>query len=84
MIPQRQIWPVWAARLQQWGLGEAAALTLEAAGPLTVLGAQFLHLGRPLLSSGWTAPQLDALACLLEQPGEAQAFAEFLRKGAAA
>jgi hypothetical protein len=59
-----------------------AAWALEAAGPLTVLGAQVLYIGCPLLRPALTDAQRDALTTLLEDRDEVQALAAFLREEA--
>jgi hypothetical protein len=59
-----------------------AAWALEAAGPLTVLGAQVLYIGGPLLRPALTDVQRDALTTLLEDRDEVQALAAFLREEA--
>ena len=79
-IEARSAWPVWAEFLRQRGLDNLAAFILEAAGPLTVLGAQALYLSGPLLRPAMTDTQRDALADMLENRGEALAFATFLRE----
>jgi hypothetical protein len=76
----RSAWPGWAEFLRRRGLENLAAFVLEAAGPLTVLGAQALYFGDPLLRPVLTSVQRDALADLLEDRGEALAFAAFLRE----
>jgi hypothetical protein len=53
---------------------------LEAAGPLTLLGAQVLYAGSPLLRPAFSGSQVGALARLLEDDAEARAFAAFLRE----
>jgi hypothetical protein len=76
MESQRGYWSQWAGFLRQWGLHGLAAWMLEAGGPLTLLSAQMLYFGQPFLR----ANQLDALAHMLEDHDEAQAFAAFLKK----
>jgi hypothetical protein len=73
-------WLGWAEFLRQRGLGNLAAFVLEAAGPLTVLGAQALYFSDPLLRPALTDVQRDALANLLEDRDEALAFAAYLRE----
>jgi len=77
----RSVWPVWAEFLRRHGLEDLAAWALEAAGPLTVLGAQVLYIGGPLLRMVLPGLQRDALAGLLEDRDEALAFTAFLREG---
>ena len=81
MEPDRDVWKSWAQTLQRNGAGDWAASLLEAAGPLTVLGAQLVYLGRPLAGGLIPDRQMDALANLLEEPALAQAFAAYLREG---
>jgi hypothetical protein len=76
----RASWPGWADFLRRHGLENLAAWALEAAGPLTVLGAQALYLGGPLLRPALSSRFIEALAGLLEDHSEAQAFAAFLRE----
>jgi hypothetical protein len=77
---RRSAWFGWAEFLRRHGLENLAAFTLEAAGPLTVLGAQALYFSGPLLRPALTDVQRDALADLLEDRNEALAFAAFLRE----
>jgi hypothetical protein len=74
------LWSQWAQFLRGRGLENLAAWVLEAAGPLTALGAQLLYLGGPLLRPALTGGQLDSLASLLENSDEARDFAAFLRE----
>lgn len=76
----RASWPTWAEFLRSRGLESLAAWALEAAGPLTVLGAQALYLGSPLLRPALSNAQVEALAGLLEDHSETVAFAAFLRE----
>jgi hypothetical protein len=77
---ERASWPTWVGFLRHHGLENMAAWALEAAGPLTVLGAQMLYLGSPLLRPAISKGQVDALAGLLEDQGEVLAFTAFLRE----
>jgi hypothetical protein len=80
-VPEaRASWPTWAEFLRSRGLESLVAWALEAAGPLTVIGAQVLYLGSPLLHPAMSNGQIDALAGLLEDNSEALAFAAFLRE----
>jgi hypothetical protein len=76
----RASWPAWAKFLRGHRLEGLAIWFLEAAGPLTVLGAQALYLGGPLLRPALPEGQVNALANLLEETGEAHAFASFLQE----
>jgi len=75
----RASWPNWAGFLRHHRLESLVAWILEAAGPLTVFGAQALYLGGPLLRSAFSNGQINALAGLLEDHRETLAFAAFLR-----
>jgi len=76
----RTSWSAWADFLRRLGLENLAAWALEAAGPLTVLGAQVLYLGAPLLRPVFSDAQAGALAHLLEDDEEMRAFVAFLRE----
>jgi hypothetical protein len=76
----RSAWPRWSEFLRSHRLENLAAWALEAAGPLTVLGAQALYIGGPLLRPALTDAQRDALTTLLEDRDEVQALAAFLRE----
>lgn len=78
--PERTYWPRWTQKLQQWGLEHVAAALLEGAGPLNVLLAQGVYLGKPFFQGGDGGSQIQALAQLLENPQETRHFAAFLRE----
>lgn len=56
------------------------ASLLEAAGPLTVLGAQIIFLGEPLLGPAVPQNRIDALVKLFEEPEATRSFIEYLRE----
>jgi len=76
----RQIWDRWADSLYRWGLRDLAASLLEAAGPLTIVGAQMVYILQPLVGHGSTNTSLNALANLLEQPENVRNFVHILRE----
>jgi len=76
----QRIWQVWADLLYRWGAQDIIAELLEATGPLNLLGAQAVYFGQPLLNQILPEDHLDALANLLEDPEEIQAFSTFLRQ----
>lgn len=80
MNADRHIWQDWARILHRWGMKEWAASFLEAVGPLSILGAQLVYLGQPLLKGALPEMQLDALARMLEDSGSTQDFVRFLRE----
>ncbi|MDX9863556.1 MAG: hypothetical protein RBT34_02000 [Anaerolineaceae bacterium] len=77
---EHSFWSDWARYLQRWGLRRPAAFVLESAGPLTLLLSQTIYLAQPFMRSGLQAGEWEALAALLENQQESQAFADFLRK----
>jgi len=81
MESKYHIWQDWAASLHNWGLHETAAALLEAAGPLTLPAAQLVYLGQPLLNILVPSGKLQALADLLEEPGNQTEFVSLLRQG---
>ncbi len=76
----RLAWPAWSGFLRKYGLENFAAFLLEAAGPLSIVGAQLLHFTGPFLPSALNANQRDALANLLEDRQESTTFAAYLRE----
>ena len=74
----RANWPEWTEALRRRGLDGFAAWLLEAGGPINLIGAQLLYVSQPFV-----APQannaIHALANLLEDEGEARAFAALLK-----
>ena len=80
MDANHQIWRIWAGKLHMWGVGNLAAALLEALGPLTIVGAQLVYLGKPILTGSTPGTHLDALAQLLENSAETQAFVDYLRE----
>ncbi len=76
----RASWSRWADFLRSHGLENLAAWALDAAGPLTPLGAQILYMGSPLLRPSFSDGQLDSLAGLLEDSNEVRAFTAYLRE----
>lgn len=73
-------WHHWAQTLQPWGGCNLVATMLEAAGPLTVLGAQVVYVGQPILKQIISLSTLDAVAEMLEDPQQVQAFSAYLRQ----
>ncbi len=73
-------WPAWSGFLRKYGLENLTAFILEAGGPISVLGAQFLHFTGPFMRPLLGDTQRESLANLLEDRDEALAFAAFLRE----
>ena len=80
MKQNSQIWQIWADNLNRWGFKDLAVTTLEALGPLSLLGAQLLYIGQPFIDSFFPKGYLEALANLFENPQEKQEFIAFLRQ----
>ncbi len=74
-----QIWGVWARTLHGWGITDIVAALLEAAGPMSVIGAQAIYIAQPALGTFLPSQHLTAAAELLEDPQEVHSFAAFLR-----
>ncbi len=82
MTEGRQFWQTWVDFLSRWGLKDAAAVILETAGPLNIVGAQVVYLTQPLFTPGLGRSASDALAHILEDTAERQAFVHLLRETA--
>jgi hypothetical protein len=80
MNADQHIWQVWASYLQRWGVRDVVAQILEAAGPLAILGAQFIYIGQPLVGPSRSRNHLDALARVLEDRDYTRAFVDFLKE----
>jgi hypothetical protein len=80
MLSDRSSWEAWARNLQRWGLREFVAAFLDAAGPMTILLAQVIYFGQPLVRGMAPGDGMQALARLLDSPGESRSFATFLRE----
>ena len=80
MEPTSQIWQSWINTLNRWGLTSLTATFLEAFGPLSLFGAQIIYLGQPVLNPFLPKDHLNALANMLENPLETQAFVAVLRQ----
>ncbi|MCQ3936984.1 MAG: hypothetical protein DPW18_08065 [Chloroflexi bacterium] len=79
MKSSREFWHRWAASLRRYQLHVLVASFLEAGSPFALLGAQAIYFSGGFIKSG----QLTAIAEMLEDETEAQAFASFLaREGA--
>ncbi len=79
-MEQEQVWQTWAEQLRRWRLGSFAVWLLDSASPVHLIGAQLVYIGQPLFEAFVPHGQVKALATLLEQPAQAQAFAAFLRE----
>jgi hypothetical protein len=75
-MQSRADWSQWAESLRRFKLDGLASWLLEAGAPLTVLGAQALYVGQPFIGG----EKLNALAHMLEEESETQAFVNYLRE----
>ena len=74
MQSSREFWVRWAESLRHYQLQDVVASFLEGTSPLALLGAQLIYFGGGFIKND----QLTALANMLEDEKEAQAFASFL------
>jgi len=80
MVSNDHIWRVWVRNLHRWGLQDITAAFLEATGPLLILGAQLVYIGQPFFK-GWTSSDnIQAIANILEDTEQRQAFISLLRE----
>jgi len=75
MIPARDYWRQWAESLRRYRLQHITVAFLEAAAPLTAIGAQLIYFSSGLFSN----QQLNSLARLLEDDAETRRFTEYLK-----
>jgi len=74
-MQSRADWSQWAESLRRFKLDGLASWLLEAGSPLTLLTAQALYISQPFVGG----KRLDALAHMLEEEEETQAFVHYLR-----
>lgn len=80
MDKNHHIWQDWAQRLHHWGVQEWVASFLEAAGPITILGGQAVYMIHPIIGPLLPEGQMNALADLLTDTSQSQAFSRYLRE----
>jgi hypothetical protein len=80
MNNHRHIWRTWVDSMRKWGINHVIASFLEAAGPLTLLAAQFIYIGQPLVVHERLNVSMRALAEMLENSQETHAFIRLLRE----
>ena len=74
-MQSRADWSQWAESLRRFKLDGLASWLLEAGAPLTLLGAQALYASQPFMQG----EKIMALAHMLEEEEETQAFTRYLR-----
>jgi hypothetical protein len=81
-LPQetRTLWKKWSATLKAWQGLELTADLLEVGGPFSIIAAQMVYIGQPILSSILPNNELMGIANILEEPTLRQDFINFLRE----
>ena len=74
-MQSRANWSQWAETLRRFKMDGFASWLLDAGAPLAALGAQALYLGQPFVGGD----KFNALAHMLEEDTETQAFVRYLR-----
>jgi len=74
-MQSRADWSQWAETLRRFKMDGFASWLLEAGSPLAMIGAQVLYIGQPFVGG----EKINALAHMLEQESESQAFVHYLR-----
>ena len=74
-MSSRTDWSKWIDTLHRFKLEGFVSLALSAGAPLTLLGAQALYITQPFVGG----KQIEAMAHMLEDEEETQAFARLLR-----
>lgn len=69
----------WIDSLSSRGLSQTASILLEAFKPLSLLSAQLVFTGKPMLRLFVSEPSIDAAGSLLEDHDEYQNFIEALQ-----
>jgi hypothetical protein len=77
---EHAFWPKWANFLRSHGLERLVIWALEAIEPINIIGAQLLYMGGIFFPPSVSGGQIEALAGLLEDRDETNAFVSFLRK----
>ena len=75
-MQSRADWSQWVETLRRFKLDGFASWFLEAGSPLAIIGAQVLYISQPFVGG----KTINAVAHMLEEESEVQAFARFLRK----
>ena len=80
MNSDQHIWRLWAKSFHRWGVQDGIAALLDAAGPLTLIGAQIVYIGQPALKFIFPEQHVLALAEMLEDSDSKRAFISMLRE----
>lgn len=76
---EKEHWGDLIETLHKWRLHRITAAFIEALGPLSVVGAQVMYLGQPILSTFISSRTASDLAGILEDPETTQLFVQSLR-----
>ncbi|MEK6222765.1 MAG: hypothetical protein N2D54_11020 [Chloroflexota bacterium] len=81
-MPQetRMLWKKWSATLKAWQGLEFTADLLEIGGSFSIIAAQLVYIGQPILSSLLPNHELLSIANILEEPTLRKDFINFLRE----
>lgn len=66
--------------MHRWGVEDLVAFLLEAAGPLSIIPAQLIYIGQPILRGLVPERHLMVLTGLLEDDTQRDAFVNFIRQ----
>ena len=80
MESNHHIWRDWAVILHKWGIHEVVASFLETSGPLSLIAAQLVYLGKPVLDGLSPSSRSQALSSLLEDDVNRAEFISILRQ----
>ena len=70
----------WVQRLRNLGVTELSAALLEAISPITLIFAQVIHVGKPVLTTLIPSARMDDLLNLLEDRQLYRTFIQDLRE----
>ncbi len=79
MSSNQTIWISWAQTLHRWGIAKATAAFLEAAGPMTIIAAQFFYICQPFVRTRLIDTDLEELGLLLENGQRTSEFIDLLK-----
>jgi hypothetical protein len=78
MDTNHHIWRVWVNALHRWGIQNLVASFLEEAGPFSLIGAQVIYVGQPILRGILPAQHISAMTKMLEDDSQREEFVMFL------
>jgi hypothetical protein len=81
MDKNHHIWRIWGKTLHRWGLNDLLASFVEAAGPLSIIGAQLIYISQPILDGIVPDQHLTEITIVLENDDRRAEFVNYLREG---